>query len=172
MATSKPTSAVVNVVYAVHYPLKRSGLSSGAKIGVGVGAGLGGLLLIALGIVGCFLLFRRRQPRGDAPAVPTTGQPQEYSDAKQPQVQTYQQAVYPSTVAAGPPAAQIMPPGGVYPATFPPPAQPAGQPTVYQQASQVSPISTPSPAYNVSPVQAPQELHNPHWAGRHELQGQ
>jgi len=43
-------------------------------------------------------------------------------------------------------------------------------------ASPVSQVSFPPPAEamsnTVSPVYQPQELHDPHWQGRHELQGQ
>jgi hypothetical protein len=45
--------------------------------------------------------------------------------------------------------------------------QAAGAPNLYQQAPQISPAST-----TPSPVQPLRELHDPHWAGRHELQSQ
>jgi hypothetical protein len=202
MATSRPTSAVINVVYAVHYPLKRSNLSTGAKVGLGVGASLGAILLITLTLVGCLMLFRKRRPQATALAVPTaqqaasstasslavvnekaashaamapapnhfqpapvytayppaaTAQLQIHPQAQQlwaypqpPQSMVYQQPIYAPTAAGSFPSSQIMPPG------------------VYQQAPQISPESTP-PAHRVSPVQAPQELHDPHWPGRHEL---
>jgi len=54
----KPTSAVVNIAYAMQYPLaeqKETGLRGSAKIGVGVGAATGGVLVLL--IIG-FLLKR------------------------------------------------------------------------------------------------------------------
>ena len=56
--SGKPTSAVVNVVFALQYPLLADqGLAAGAKIGIGVGAGVGGLAVIGLGVLIC----RRRK---------------------------------------------------------------------------------------------------------------
>jgi hypothetical protein len=219
LATSKPTSAVVNIVYAVHYPVKRSGLSTGAK--VGVGAGVGALLLIALALVGSLILFkRRRQPPAATitvadekaavqataavvpaqelvqpapvyltypPAVqpqayaqpqqgqvyPQPQQPQGYPQQQPPQVYSqpqplpeYQQALHTPAVAAGPAGGQIMP-SGVHPSSAQMPLQALGAANLYQNAPQISPASTTS-----SPVQPLQELHDPHWAGRHELQSQ
>jgi hypothetical protein len=43
--TNKPTSAIINVVYAIQYPVQRS---TGAKAGIGAQAGVGGLAIIAL----------------------------------------------------------------------------------------------------------------------------
>lgn len=54
---SKITSTVVNVVYAMNYPVKHSGLQTPAKAGIGVGAGLAVLGLVALSS----LLWRRRR---------------------------------------------------------------------------------------------------------------
>ncbi len=52
---AKPTSAIVNVVYAVAYPVQDAqGLSTGAKAGIGAGAGVAGIAIVALSI----LLFR------------------------------------------------------------------------------------------------------------------
>jgi hypothetical protein len=43
------TSTVVNVVYAMHYPVRgKSGLKTGAKIGIGVGVGVAGLAAASL----------------------------------------------------------------------------------------------------------------------------
>ncbi|KAF2814040.1 uncharacterized protein BDZ99DRAFT_567734 [Mytilinidion resinicola] len=58
--TSKPTSAVVNVVYAMQYKVKapkNGGLALPSKIGIGAGAGIGAL---AFGILMIFLLWKRR----------------------------------------------------------------------------------------------------------------
>jgi hypothetical protein len=49
---SKPTSAVVNVVYAVSYPVKsKSGISKGAKAGIGAGSGAAVLAIIVLALL-------------------------------------------------------------------------------------------------------------------------
>ncbi|ORY02729.1 hypothetical protein BCR34DRAFT_605462 [Clohesyomyces aquaticus] len=48
-ASAKPTSAIVNVVYAMQYPVKPSkGLTSNAKIGIGAGAGGAAIIFGAL----------------------------------------------------------------------------------------------------------------------------
>jgi hypothetical protein len=60
---STPTSAIVNVVYAMQYPLtpteaaSKSGLQTGAKIGIGAGAGVAALLFGLL----TFLLWRKHR---------------------------------------------------------------------------------------------------------------
>ena len=59
--TSKPTSAINNVAWAMGYNLTEpssSGLSQGATIGIGVGAGVFGLALVALLAV-VFIRIRR-----------------------------------------------------------------------------------------------------------------
>jgi hypothetical protein len=59
----KPTSAIVNIVYAVQFPVQpSSGLSTGAKVGVGVGAGLGGVAIVVLSLL---LLWRTRKHKKD-----------------------------------------------------------------------------------------------------------
>jgi len=57
--TGKSTSAVVNVVLAVYFPLQPSGggLSAAASAGIGVGAGLGTIAIVS----GAGLLFYRRR---------------------------------------------------------------------------------------------------------------
>jgi len=216
VAMSKPTSAVINVVYAVHYPLKRSSLSTGAKIGIGVGSGIGALCLIALVLIGSILLFKKRPNKQAAtaqqlvatqqsssliaapggfnekdaalattmaspvdqnswnkslqsmPVYPVYQQasPQTYQQISPKQYQqappnTYQQPMYPQQ------AGQPMP--LVYPAVSLPPGAVQGQ---YQQVPEVNSEVVPAPVRSVSPVQTAQELHDPNWAGRHELQGQ
>src|SRR5277367_3802937 len=48
-ANQKPTSAIVNIVYAVQFTLQPSpGLSTGAKAGIGVGAGIAGAAIFML----------------------------------------------------------------------------------------------------------------------------
>lgn len=60
--TSKPTSAVINIVWAVYYQVQTPshGLSTGAMAGIGVGAALGGLALIGTLI---FVLWRAKRSR-------------------------------------------------------------------------------------------------------------
>ena len=55
--SAKPTSAIVNVAYAMQYPLKpkNSGMATGTKIGIGVGTGIGVVILAVL-----LLLFARK----------------------------------------------------------------------------------------------------------------
>jgi hypothetical protein len=62
----KPTSAVVNIVYAVQFPVLPSGLSTGAKAGIGVGAGLGGIAIIVLSLL---LVWRTRKHKKDLTAM-------------------------------------------------------------------------------------------------------
>jgi len=47
----KPTSAIVNIVYAVQFSVLPSGLSTEAKAGIGVGAGLGEIAIIVLSLL-------------------------------------------------------------------------------------------------------------------------
>lgn len=64
--SNKPTSAVVNVVYAVQYPLTPSpGLSTGAKAGIGAGAGVGALVIIGLTAA---LIWRTKKHKRDKKA--------------------------------------------------------------------------------------------------------
>jgi hypothetical protein len=60
---SQPTSAIVNIVYAMQYPListepaPKPGLATGAKIGIGAGAGVAALVFGVL----IFLLLRKHR---------------------------------------------------------------------------------------------------------------
>ncbi|KAI9803560.1 MAG: hypothetical protein M1825_001903 [Sarcosagium campestre] len=63
--TTKPTSAVVNVAYAIHYPVTSAGgskLSVGAKAGIGAGAGLVALVIAAVLI---YLIRKSRRRKKD-----------------------------------------------------------------------------------------------------------
>jgi hypothetical protein len=63
----KPTSAVINIVYAVQFlVLPSSGLSTGAIAGIGIGAGLGGIAIIFLSIL---LVWRTQKHKKDFAAV-------------------------------------------------------------------------------------------------------
>jgi hypothetical protein len=76
--TQIPTSAVVNIVFAVQYNVLpgesgESGLSTGTKAGIGVGAGVAGILIIALSLL---LVWRTRMHKKDKKAlaaIQTTG---------------------------------------------------------------------------------------------------
>jgi hypothetical protein len=60
----KPTSAIVNVVYAIQLPLQPSSrLSPGVEAGIGAGAGVAGIAIIAL------LVWRTRKHKKDKQAL-------------------------------------------------------------------------------------------------------
>ena len=60
-SSSKPTSAVVNIVIAIPYPVRQpSALSKPAKIGVGVGSAIGGIVIVVL-LVLLFVTGRKRR---------------------------------------------------------------------------------------------------------------
>jgi hypothetical protein len=62
-----PTSAVVNIVYAIQFKvLPSSGLSTGAIAGIGVGAALGGIAIIVLSLL---LAWRTRKHKKDLTAM-------------------------------------------------------------------------------------------------------
>ncbi|KAF2500079.1 hypothetical protein BU16DRAFT_613884 [Lophium mytilinum] len=66
--TSKPTSAIVNIVYAMQYQVKipkKGGLALPSKIGIGAGAGVGAL---AVGVLMFFILWKRRDRKRDRAA--------------------------------------------------------------------------------------------------------
>jgi hypothetical protein len=82
LTPQKPTSAVVNIVYAVPFPVLPSpGLSTGAKAGIGVGAGLGGVAIIVLTIL---LIWRTRKHKKDKQAL--TAMQQTAEEAKNGQI--------------------------------------------------------------------------------------
>ncbi|KAI9797273.1 MAG: hypothetical protein M1833_005569 [Piccolia ochrophora] len=64
-SNTKPTSAVVNVAYAMQFPVQPSGgsgLNNGAKAGIGVGVGAVALSFVMLLI---YLIWKSRQKRKD-----------------------------------------------------------------------------------------------------------
>jgi hypothetical protein len=67
-ASQKPTSAIVNIVYAIQYPVQPTvpGLSTGAKAGIGAGAGISGIAIVALSLL---LLWRTRKHKKDKAAL-------------------------------------------------------------------------------------------------------
>jgi hypothetical protein len=63
----KPTSAVINIVYAIKFPVQpSSGLSTGTEVGIGVGAGLGGIAIVVLSLL---LVWRTRKHKKDLTAM-------------------------------------------------------------------------------------------------------
>jgi hypothetical protein len=213
---STPTSAVLNLVYAIHYPVKSSHLPQSTIIAIGVGSGIAGLLILAL--LGCLIWKCRRPnrvaqlPASASPAVAeppnTTVMPaetvpvHEYWQKPSPQATfpAYAQVPQNAQMMAYAPVPQMFPPGGSPVATYPGAPQTAPPPPMaypvqiapsppYPGAPQTAPPPpmaypvqiAPSPPLSnhtsnvlyppsVSPVQSPQELHDPNWAGRHELQ--
>jgi hypothetical protein len=61
--TLKPTLAVLNVVFALQYPVQPAepSLSTGAKAGIGAGAGVAGIAIVSLSLV----IWRMRRYRKD-----------------------------------------------------------------------------------------------------------
>jgi hypothetical protein len=158
----KPTSAVVNVVFAVQFlVLPSSGLSTGAIAGIGVGAGLGGIAIIVLSLL---LVWRPRKHKKDLTAMQqregqiANGQSQNgMSEATSPYA--YSQRTELET--HGTPQA-VLTPGGFVPQEqngyFQQQQMQQGQPSQYygqQPAHQMqgqSPVQYPSPvASTVSP---------------------
>lgn len=66
-------SAIVNVVYAMQYPVEPTQLSTAAKIGIG--AGVGAFALISIAIISLFC-WRRRRNRSVSAGQGVTGDPQ------------------------------------------------------------------------------------------------
>jgi hypothetical protein len=66
--TQNPTSAIVNVVYAIQYPVQpaSSGLTTGAEAGIGAGAGVAGIVIIVLPIM--LLMRTQKHKKGQASA--------------------------------------------------------------------------------------------------------
>lgn len=71
--SAKPTSAIVNVVYAMQYPVKepsKPGLAQNTKIGIGAGAGGAALVF---GILIWLLLWKHRAHKRDKSALESLG---------------------------------------------------------------------------------------------------
>lgn len=66
--TQKPTSAIVNVIFALPYPVQpaAAGLSTGADAGIGTGAGVAGIAIIGLSLL---LVWRTRKHKKDKEAL-------------------------------------------------------------------------------------------------------
>lgn len=84
---AKPTSAVVNIVWSMSYPVQettKKGLSTGAIAGIGAGAGIAGIALIALGAWLFVRNWKKKQagekgtpPAAAAQAIPQHAPPQQ-----------------------------------------------------------------------------------------------
>lgn len=217
----QPTSAVINIVYAVRYPVKSSKMPKSTAIAIGVGSAVAAILLIAIILLGCCFVLKRNRKNAAAvpPAAPVlaypvgyekTGvmaattpaddntwkqngppaansqfqqalhqypqPPQQFSQAPQQYQQPYQQ--FPQTAPQQVSQYPQMP----YPAMQQPMAgqeaqiQPGQEYSPFPQAASppVYPSAEQGPeqqAKSVSPLQEPQELHDPNWEGRRELHG-
>lgn len=90
----KPTSAVVNVIYAMAYPVKTAapGLSTAAKAGVGAGASAVGLLIFVA--IAAFLWRRKSKKRYPSPdfTMSNPASPIQVQDTRRPTIpdMTYQ----------------------------------------------------------------------------------
>jgi hypothetical protein len=121
--TGKPTSAVVNIVWSMRYPLNdqgSGGLSTAAKAGIGAGAGIAAIIIIGLAI-GLWRYRRKHKKLVQAQQTVPPGQlPQQQTAFPQP-----------------PPMQQAAVPNGQYP---------SGQyyPGVYQQPVMVAHNMPPS----------------------------
>ncbi|KAL2135017.1 hypothetical protein VTI74DRAFT_10054 [Chaetomium olivicolor] len=130
----KPTSAVVNIVWSMRYPVSdpgSGGLSTAAKAGIGAGAGVAAILIAGLAF--CLWRTRRKNKKlaeAQAAPLPPPTQPQE-----QPQVM--QQAPMPPM-----PNNQYHPGAPFGPGMVPPGNLPTQQP---DRASMVTTISASSP---------------------------
>lgn len=67
-STQKPTSAIVNIVFAIQYPVQPAtlGLSTGAKAGIGAGAGVAGIAIVTPSLL---LVWRTRKHKKDKAAL-------------------------------------------------------------------------------------------------------
>lgn len=132
--TSKPTSAVVNVVWSMRYPVQdqNPGLSTAAKAGIGAGAGVAAILIGVLAI--CLVRSRRKNKKLQAEksangAVAATPVP---SQGFPPQPMMQQQAVMPN-------GQYLQYPPGVVPGMM------ASAPGLQGPGSMMTNMSTPSP---------------------------
>ena len=164
------TSAVVNIVYAVHYPVKRSnGLAHSTVIAIAVSCTIGALLIGAL--IFLWLWFMRRNKKGTG----NSGSNDQALENQQGSLSTTgtMQQVKGDVIVYTEPQSPIAPaPQGFQ--TF------VATESQMQQAAPVSPTQIPQPSVSPVtevgspplPVYQPQELYVPNWAVRHELQEQ
>jgi len=184
-AAGTPTSAVVNIVYAVHYPVKGSnGLPHSTIVAIAVGCTVGALLIGALIFLSLWFMKRLKKVNTSIgnPGSEPVSFGKAHGDLMSPQqaglvtTDSMQQVrsdvqVYTQPDPSMPPAYQgfqtplaTAPPNAVVSTQIPQPAVPL-----------VSQVGSPPPLEGMSdvassPLSQTQELHDPHWAGRHELQ--
>jgi hypothetical protein len=81
-STPIPTSAVVNVVFAIQYNVlpSTSSLSTGAKAGIGVGASVAGIAIIALSLLLVWRTQKHNKDKKALAAIQATGQDQTRQD--------------------------------------------------------------------------------------------
>jgi hypothetical protein len=183
-ATHKPTSAIVNVVYAMHYPVtppSSPSLSTNTKIGIGAGSGAAA---ITIGLLVLLLLWRSSQHKKERAAIQDERDSMYRSSARYSMpsritnddaIDNWRTVVPPLPMAAAPPA--------VYQQNVYRPVMPQQQESYISAAAgpqqHMSELRNSLPPHsintgNISPVEAPhpayrQELQDAEWAGRHEL---
>jgi hypothetical protein len=152
----KPTSAVVNIVWAMRYPVGEpggGGLSTAAKAGIGAGAGVAAILIGGLAI--CLWRSRRKNKQLAAaqPAVPP-GQMQQQQPPPFAQPQMMQQAAVPNGQ---------YPLGGAYaPGKLPPPSDAASimsNSTLVPPPQGLVPQNTGTSAGGLSELSSPNSQH-------------
>ncbi|KAF2402771.1 hypothetical protein EJ06DRAFT_519794 [Trichodelitschia bisporula] len=185
---TRPTSAIVNVVYAEHYPLQSTKplLSKNVKIGIGAGAAGAGLLIAAL----LFLLFHKsRKHARERKSMVGTGTDigsNRYSVPSQlandSDVDKWRKSMPPPVVMATqvpiPPAynqaqGQRMPPQNGQLQHLHAGSPPQGHPAyAAEMAAAPTPVYHPAQQPVYEPPQQRQELAGGgRWSLRHELQG-
>jgi hypothetical protein len=79
-SNQKPTSAIVNIVYAVQFTLQPSpGLSSGAQAGIGVGAGVAGIAIFTL--MGLFIWRTKKRKTAESRLTAMQQTPAQHRDS-------------------------------------------------------------------------------------------
>jgi hypothetical protein len=150
-ANQTPTSAIVNIVYAVHFTLQPSpGLSSGAQAGIGVGAGVAGIAIFAL--IGFFLWRTKKRKKAESRLNAMQQTPAQHgnSNARSQSGATaisspYAYSKLTARQTGGAPGPQMQDPGGFVPTNqggyFSPEVR-QGQPSRYygQQPTQQMPL--------------------------------
>ncbi|KAK0655116.1 hypothetical protein B0T16DRAFT_450855 [Cercophora newfieldiana] len=144
--TSKPTSAVVNIVWSMRYPVvdQSGGLSTAAKAGIGAGGGVAAILIGVLAI--CLWRSRRKNKKleaekklngGAAASIPPQG-PQQPPMMQQAAIPNGQYTQYPQGMAPFPDPSRhgsIMTNGS---ASSPAPLVPQSTGTSYGGVSELS----------------------------------
>ena len=183
------TSAVVNIVYAVHYPVKRSnGLPHSTVIAIAVSCSIGALLIGALIFLWLWFMRRNKKGTGNSGSNPLTyDQALEKQPGSPSMTDTMQQAkgdfiVYTEPQSPTSPSPQgfqtfvatesqmqqaaPVAPDTAVPTQIPPPSvSPVTQVGSPPSMSPVTQVGSPP-----LPVYQSHELYDPNLSGRHELQ--